>query len=190
MPGTAIGMDLALGYVGKVSRNPLNKINSRFVKSIKNGSGVETQSPVPFGAAVVVNTDNSVSVWGSSGTGVSASTLANFGGIAVAEVQQSLTYGIGSNVGGNGQYLPGGNVPCDVLQVGGCTVFITEGTPTANGSVYIVTVAGTTSPVGSIVATSTPAGGTAIQLTNARFATGKVDANGITEIELLTQNAA
>ena len=34
MSGTAIGMDLNLGYAGKVSRNPLNKINSRDRKSV------------------------------------------------------------------------------------------------------------------------------------------------------------
>ena len=189
MSGTAIGMDLNLGYAGKVSRNPLNKINSRFVKSILNGSGVQTQPVVPFGSAVVVNADNSYSLWGASGVGVSSAVLANFGGIAVSEVKQSLTYGIGQNAGGSGQFEPLGP-PCDALQVGSCTVAVTEGTPTANGLVYIVTVAGTTSPVGSIVATSTPAGGTAIQMTNARFTTGKVDGNGITEITLLTQVAA
>jgi hypothetical protein len=182
-------MDLNLGYAGKVSRNPLNKIASRFVKSILSGSGVQLQSPIPFGAAVVVNIDNSVSLWGASGAGVSSAILTNFGGIAVSEIKQSMTYGYGQNVSGNGQFEPGGP-SCDVLQVGSCTVFVTEGTPTANGNVYIVTVAGTVSPVGSIVATSTPAGGTAIQLTNTRFTTGKVDPTGITEITLLTQNAA
>jgi hypothetical protein len=184
MPGTAIGQDLNLGYAGKVSRNPLNKINSRYVKSILNGSGVQTQPVIPFGATVVTNADNSYSLFGASGVGVSTPVFANFAGIAVSEVKQSMTYGYGPSVS-NGQFEPG--VPCDVLQAGTCTVFVTEGVPTANGLVYIVTVAGTTSPVGSIVATATPAGGTAVQLTNARFTSGKVDPNGISEIVLLTQ---
>jgi len=184
MPGTAIGVNLSLGYAGKVSRNPLNKINSRMVKSILNGSGVETLSAVPFGAAVVTNSDNTYSLFGNTGVGVSAATYANFGGIAVSEVKQSMTYGYGANVSG-AQFEP--NMPCDVLQIGTTTVVCTEGTPTANGLVYIVTVAGDTSPLGAIVATATPAGGTAVQLTNARFTNGKQDATGITEIVLLSQ---
>jgi len=95
-----------------------------------------------------------------------------------------MTYGFGANVS-SGQFEP--NTPCDVLQQGTATVFCKEGTPTANGLVYIVTVAGTTSAIGSLVATSTPAGGTAAQLTNARWTSGKQDASGIAEIVLLTQ---
>lgn len=184
MPGTVIQQSLNLGYAGKVSRNPSNKINSRAVKSILNGSGVETQPAIPFGACVVTNADNTYSLFGATGTGVSAATVANFGGIAVSEVKQAMTYGFGANVG-SGQFEP--NTACDVLQVGSATVFCTEGTPTANGLVYIVTVEGTTSPVGSLVATATPEGGTAVQLTNARWTTGKKDASGIAEIVLLTQ---
>lgn len=185
MPGTAIGKSLNLGYAGKVSRNPGVKINSRMVKSILNGSLVETMASIPFGATVVTNVDNTYSLFGATGTGVSAATAANFGGIAVSEVKQQMSYGYGVNVG-SGQFEP--NTPCDVLQVGTATVFCTEGTPTANGLVYIVTVAGTTSPVGSLVATSTPAGGTAVQLANARWVSGKIDAASlICEIVLLTQ---
>ena len=184
MPGTVIGKSLNLGYAGKVSRNPGVKINSRMVKSILNGSLVETMAAIPFGGAVVVNTDNTYSLFGATGTGVSSATVANFGGIAVSEVKQAMNYGYGANVG-SGQFEP--NTACDVLQVGSATIFCKEGTPTANGLVYIVTVAGTTSPVGSFVATSTPAGGTAVQLTNARWTSGKQDASGIAEIVLLTQ---
>lgn len=184
MPGTAIGKNLSLGYAGKVSRNPNNKINSRMVKSILDGSGNETMAVVPFGATVVMNTDNTYSLFGATGSGVSAPSFANFGGIAVSEVRQSMSYGYGVNVSA-GQFEP--NTPCDVLQVGTATVFCTEGTPTANGLVYIVTAAGSTSPVGSLVATAAPAGGTAVQLTNARWVSGKQDPSGITEIVLLTQ---
>jgi len=186
MPGGVIFQNLSLGFAGKVSRNPFVKINARQVKSILDGNGLETQSAIPFGAVVVTNADNTYSLFGESGTGVSAATLANFGGIAVSEVKQSMTYGYGADVGGNGQFEP--NTPCDALQVGTTTIICTEGTPTANGLVYLVTVEGTTSPVGAFVATATPAGGTAIQLTNARFTNGKMDsATGITEIVLTSQ---
>jgi hypothetical protein len=186
MPGTAIGKSLNLGYAGKVSRNPFNKITSRMVKSILDGNGADTQYPIPFGAAVVVNTDNTVSLFGESGSGVSTATMANFGGIAVAEVKQALTYGYGSN-NSAGQFEP--NTPCDVLQIGTTTIVCSSGTPTANGKVYIVTVAGSSLAVGNFTAESAPTdGATSIEVTNARFITGKKDsATGITEVVLLNQ---
>ena len=185
MPTSAIGKDLNYGYAGKISRNPLNKITPRMVKSILNSSSVETMSNIPFGAAVVLNTDGTVSLFGQSGTGVSAATAANFGGIAVAEVQQTFSYSLGAGGGSaNSGYVP--SQPCDCLNEGSATVFMTEGTPTAGGAVYIVTVAGTTSPVGSLIATSTPegSGATAVQLPNCSWTTGKVDANGICEMTI------
>lgn len=186
MPGTVIGKTLNLGYAGKISRNPGNLISARAVKSILNGSGVETLQTIGFGDPVVLNTDNTYSRFGDSGTGVSAATAANFAGVAVAEVKQMTTYATNAA----GSYLP--NQACDVIQIGSVTVVCSEGTPAAGGAVYIVTVAGTTSPVGAYVATATPAGAgaTAVQITNAQWTTGKVDANGIAEITLLTRNKA
>jgi len=184
MPGAAIGINLSLGYAGKVSRNGINKITARMVKSILDGNGAETMVAIPFGKAVVTNTDNTYSLFSASGVGVSAATYANFGGIAVSEVKQSMTYGFGPNVS-SGQYEP--NSPCDVLQTGTTTVFCTEGTPTANGLVYLVTVAGSVAAVGDFVATATPDSGTAVQVVNARWVSGKKDPSGITEIVLLTQ---
>lgn len=185
MPTTAIGKDLNYGYAGKVSRNPMNKITARYVKSILNSSGVETMANVPFGSAVVLNTDGTVSLWGASGTGVSAATAANFSGIAVAEVQQTLSYGYGSGGGSPaGYYAPA--QPSDILNAGSAIVYCSEGTPTAGGSVYLMTVAGTTSAVGNFVATASPAGSgaTAVQIPNASFTTGKQDANGMVEITI------
>lgn len=184
MPGSAIGVNLSLGYAGKVSRNGTNKINARQVKSILDGNGTETMVAIPFGKATVTNTDNTYSLFGASGVGVSSAVYANFGGIAVSEVKQSMTYGYGPNVS-VGQFEP--NSTCDVLQAGTTTVICTEGTPTANGLVYLVTVAGTVAAVGDFVATPTPNGGTAVQVVNARFTNGKKDASGITEIVLLAQ---
>lgn len=189
MPGGVVGKSLNLGFAGKISRNPLMKISARMVKSILDGNGAETLSAIPFGAAVVVNADNTYSLFGDSGSGVSAATYANFGGIAVSEVQQSMSYGLGTNVSGNGSYLP--NTPADVLQVGTTTVFCKDGTPTANGLVYITTVAGGSIAVGDFVCSTSPTGGgTAVQVTNARWTTGKKDASGITEITLLAQASA
>ena len=184
MPGTAIGKSLNLGYAGKVSRNPLNKINSRFVKSILDGGGAETLDVVPFGFAVVTNVDNTYSKFGQAGAGVTAGVAASFAGIAVAEVKQAITYGYGANIGG-GQYEPG--MVCDVLQIGSATVFCKEGTPTAGGKVYIMTVAGSAAAVGEFVATASPAGSgaTAVELPNCKWATGKQDTSGIAEMTIL-----
>ena len=184
MPTTAIGKDLNYGYAGKVSRNPLNKITARFVKSILNSSNVETLSNILFGAPVVLNTDGTVSLWGDSGTGVSSATAANFGGIAVAEVQQTFSYSLGAGGGSSaGYYSPA--QPADILNSGSAVVKCTEGTPTAGGAVYVVTVAGTTAAVGDFVATSTPAGsGTSVQLTNCSWTTGKIDSNNVCELTI------
>lgn len=187
MPGTVVGKSLNLGWAGKISRNPFNKINSRAVKSILDGSGVETLSVIPFGAAVVVNTDNTYSKFGDTGSGVSAATYANFGGIAVSEVKQGFTYAYGSS-SSTGQFEP--NKPADVLQVGTTTIFCKSGTPTANGAVSICTVAGTSLAVGDFSAeaagTATD-GATLIAVSNMKFTSGKQDASGITEVTLLTQ---
>lgn len=184
MPGKVIGKGLNLGFAGKVSRNPLNLIGARMVKSVLDGNSAETQPNIPFGFAVVLNTDDTYSKFGASGTGVSAATAANFGGIAVAEVKQGVLY---TDQNAGGEYLP--KQPCDVLQLGSATVYCKEGTPTAGGKVYIMTVAGTNAAVGEFVATSTPAGvgATAVELTNCRWTTGKRDASGITEMTILTR---
>ena len=180
-----IGKSLGLGFVGKISRNPFNKISARIAKSILNGSNVETLPSIPFGSAMVINSDNTYSLFGATGTGVASATIANFAGIAVAEVKQSFSYSLGANAS-LGAYVP--STACDALQQGTTTVYCTEGTPTANGLVYLVTVAGTTAKVGDFVATATPAGsGTAVQLTNARWVTGKIDTTKVCEITLLSQ---
>lgn len=188
MPTTAIGKDLNYGYAGKVSRNPMNKITSRMVKSILNGSNVETASNVTFGHAVVINTDGTVSDWADAVnglSGVSDATAANFSGVAVAEVQQTFSYGLGAGgASPAGYYVPA--QAADVLNSGSATVFLPEGTPTAGGAVYIVTGGTTTtSPIGSFAtAATTASGATGVALSNVTFTTGKVDSNNITEITL------
>lgn len=184
MSGAVIGKSLSLGWAGKVSRNPMNKIGSKFVKSILDGSGAETLSAIPFGFAVVLNVDNTISKFGQAGAGVTAAAAAAFAGIAVAEVKQGMTYAVGANVSA-GSYEP--NAMCDRLEVGTATVFCKEGTPTAGGKVYIMTVAGSAAAVGEFVATDSPAGAgaTAVELPNCKWTTGKQDTTGITELTIL-----
>lgn len=191
MPGTVIGKSLNLGYAGKISRNGYNTISSRFVKSILDGNGAETLPSIGFGEAVVLNSDNTYSKFGTTGSGVAAATAANFAGIAVAETKQVMTYNYGAN-SGIASYAPGQSV--DVLSAGSATVFCKEGTPTAGGAVYIVTVAAATgalSAVGDFITSATPAGTgspAAVLLTNAAWKTGKIDASKISEITLTSIN--
>lgn len=185
MPGTVIGKSLNLGYPGKISRNVDNIISARQVKSILNGSGVETLSSIPFGGPLVLNTDGTYSKFGDSGTGVAAATAANFGGIAVGEVKQMTTYG---NVSGAGEYQP--NESCDALQRGSTTVYCADGNPVAGGTVHICTVAGGAIKVGDFVCATNPTGGgTAVALTGVRWTTGKKDANGVCEITIIARVA-
>lgn len=185
MPGTVIGKSLNLGYAGKVSRNPMNLIGARMVKSIVS-VGAETLSAIPFGKAAVLNTDNTVSLFGQTGSGVSAATLANFVGVAVGEVKQMTSYG---SVSGAGQFEPG--EPADVIQMGSCTVQLAAaaGTPVAGETVYIVTVAGTALVIGDFATTAavTADSATAVALTGTKFTTGKLDANRVCEITLTTR---
>ena len=190
MPGTTIGKSLNLGYVGKVSRNADTLVSARAVKSILDGNGAETLSAIPFGKAVVLNTDNTFSLFGQAGSGVSAATAALFAGIAVGEVKQMTTYG---NVSAAGQYEP--TQPCDVLERGSTTVKVVDYAnvaPTAGGKVYICSAVGNgTLVVGDFYASVTPTGigsGTVLELTNVRFTSGKVDANGVAEITIITRN--
>ena len=192
MSGSAIGINLNLGYVGKISRNVDNIISSRFVKSILDGSGVETLNAIPFGYPVVKNTDNTFSKFGESGSGVKSPTAATFAGIAVGEVKQMTSYG---NVSSAGTYEP--TQPCDILQRGSTTVYCIDyanNAPTAEGSVYICTAAGNGSlTLGNLYATATPTGigsGTVVELTNCKWTTGKVDANGVAELTIVTRASA
>lgn len=184
MPGTAIGVSLNLGFAGKISRNPGNKIDSKFVKSIKDGGGAETLSNVPFGFAVVLNVDNTVSKFGQAGTGVTAASAATFAGVAVAEVKQGMSYGYGANAS-SAEYEP--NMPLDRVVEGSVNVYCKEGTPTAGGAVYIMTVAGDDAALGEFVATASPAGSgaTAVELPNCKWTTGKINASKITEMTIL-----
>jgi hypothetical protein len=170
MPGAVVGTQLNYGFAGKVSRNALNKIDSKAVKSILNGSGVETMSSIPFGAAVVLNTDNTVSLFGQSGSGVTAATAAAFAGIAVAEVKQGMTLAYGANSTA-GQYDP--TNACDRLVMGTTVVNCVNGTPTAGGAVYLCTVAGTGVAVGDFLTTSNAGSCTAVLLPNCQWTTGK-----------------
>lgn len=173
MGGSAIGKQLGYGFVGKItSSEPRTTVTNRTVKSTDTNN-------VNFGDPVVLNTDNTYSKFGAS------NTAAQFAGVAVAEVKQSSLYLNAEN--GTSYYAPGDQA--DVLRTGKCIVNCTEGTPTAGGAVYIVTVAGAgaVSAVGNFIANATPAGtsSAAVKLTNVVWATGNMDSSNSAEIEVL-----
>lgn len=174
MPGSVIGLSLNLGYAGSFSRSVDNITTPRIVKSVIS-NGAETQPDIAFGEPVILNTDNTYSRFGSTGT------AATFAGVAVREVKQATDY-----YSAAGTYKPG--EVCDVLTRGSITVKCNAGTPTAGGKVYVRITANASVPTGVVGQFEAAADSTnTIEITNARWKTGKVDANGIAELTILNR---
>ena len=165
MPGRTIGTAMQLGYPGSDSRSS----DSVKVNRISGGD-------IPFGAAVVLNSDNSVAAFGATNTD------ANFLGIAVRTVKQQTD--VFEPAGG---YKNGD--PTDVMVRGSVIVaFKGQGTPTAGGNVFIRIAANALLPTAAIGDIEAQADGTnTLQLTNLRFTTGRTDASGVVEISVLTR---
>lgn len=165
MPGYAIGKSLNLGYEGNVSRSVDAIITARKAKE-----------KIEFGKPCILNADNTYSKFGAS------NTAAEFVGVAVREVKQAISYTDASNA-----YEE--NERCDVISRGTVNIKVNNGTPTAGGKVYIRTAENEAIPSGVVGEFEAAADtGKTIELTNAIFTTGKVDANGIAEITLLSRN--
>lgn len=172
MPGTTVGLSLNYGFAGNISRESGCKIESRPVKS--------NSAAIPFGAVVMLNTDNSVSLADAN------LTAANFGGISAAEVKQMTTYPNSTDSTG-GAYQP--NQPCDFVKEGIVNVKAGRGTLTAGGAVYIRTVLNSSYPaslIGDIEAASDS--GKNVAIPSLSWNTGKTDANGIAELKLKYPN--
>lgn len=162
MPGTVIGKTMNRGYAGTISRNDSNRVMAKPVKT----------SALIFGRATKLNTDNTYSPI------TTGDAVTDFAGVAVREVKQSSVYSSQNSVG---QYEVG--QVADVLTTGEATIFLSDGSPTAGGSVYMCTTAGGSIAVGDFVAGASPTGGgTGTVLPNVKFTTDQKDANGITEI--------
>lgn len=175
MPGSVVGLNLNLGYAGSVSRSIDNIITPRIVKSvITNGS--ETEPEISFGEPVILNSDNTYSRFGATGT------AATFAGIAVREVKQATDYYAAA-----GTYKPA--EMCDVIERGSVTVKCNAGTPTAGGKVYVRIAANAAAAPNGVVGQFEAAadGVNTVEITNARWKTGKLDTNGIAELTILTR---
>ncbi|WNF07259.1 structural cement protein Gp24 [Brevibacillus borstelensis] len=168
MPGSVIGKSLNLGYPGNISRSADAIIDNRVVKP------TDTEN-INFGDPVVLNDDNTYSKFGATGT------AATFGGIAVREVKQSTDY-----FSAQGFYAPG--QPCDVATRGTLTVVCNVGTPKAGGSVYIRTATNAAIPDGVIGGFEAAAdGANTVEIPNLKWTTGKLDANKVAEVTILTR---
>lgn len=176
MPGGAIGTSMGYGYAGSYARMPDSIIMNRVVKATD-------EDEIPFGGAVVLNTDNTYSAFGAS------DTMTNFAGIAIREVKQALVYTTGAS-----GYAPGD--PCDVIERGNVAVKCVHGTPTARGKVYIRIATNEDFPteeVGDLRADADITEGTpdvvrTLELTNCKWTTGLIGADKITELTILTRN--
>lgn len=173
MPGSVIGTGLNLGYAGDISRSIDAIVDNRVVKSNISG-GTEQNSPIAFGEPVVLNTDNTYSRFGATGT------AATFGGIAVREVKQATDY-----YSQTGSYLP--SERADVLVRGTINVLCNAGTPTAGGAVYIRIAANVSIPSGVIGQFEAAAdGANTLEIPGLAWTTGKIDTNKIAEVTIKT----
>jgi len=169
MPGFAIGKSLNLGYAGNVSRSADAIITNRLVKE------TDTED-IKFGEAVVLNSNNTYSKFGATGT------AETFAGVAVREVKQSTDY-----FAAQGFYKPG--QPCDVIERGSVTVVCNHGTPKAGGDVHVRIAENAAIPTGVIGGFEAAADGTnTIKLTGVKWKTGKIDPNKVAEITILSRN--
>lgn len=117
MAGKAIGISMGFGYPGNYARTPDDVTVSRVIKA--------STDPVPFGACLKLNSDNSVEL---AGTGFKAE---DFAGIAVREVKTPTSFTSQNTV----EYVAG--QVCDALVRGAVTVVCNVGTPAAGGDVYV-----------------------------------------------------
>lgn len=174
MPGSAVGIELNYGYPGSFTRLIDTIITPRTLKSVITND-VETEDSVQFGEPVILNTDNTYSRFGAGGT------AATFVGIAVREVKQTIEY-----YDGAGSYVP--SEVMDVMERGSIAVKCNVGTPTAGGKVYIRVAANVAVPLGVIGQFEADSDTiNTIEITNARWKTGKIDSNKVAELTILTR---
>lgn len=182
MTGSVIQLSMNFGYPGSYARTPDDIVMNKPV----NGSS----DAIPFGSAVILNSDNTYSLGGAT------LTADNFAGIAVREVKQGLTYSTYGVINEQGAYQK--KDPCDVLLRGNTVIKMGAGqtdhaAPTAGGQVYFrIAVDSTNAPnalVGDFeVASTVSQDATVVALPNVVFTTGEVDANGIVEVSIKTRN--
>ena len=182
MTGSVIQLAMNFGYPGSYARTPDDIVMNKPVKSDSDA--------IPFGSAVILNSDNTYSLGGAS------LTAENFAGIAVREVKQGIMYSTYGVVDEQGAYRA--YDPCDVLLRGNTVIKLGAGqtghaAPTAGGQVYVRIAADSTNAPNALVgdfevASTVDSDATVVALPNVVFTTGEVDANGVIEISIKTRN--
>lgn len=171
MAGYAIGKSMNFGFPGTYARTPDDVIMSRPLNT-------ESEA-VPFGAPVILNSDNTYSLGGAT------LTAENFAGVAVRIVKQTVQYLAQKQE----SYRPG--QPCSVLERGNVVVTCNVGTPTAGGKVYVrISNEEAEEDTNKIISGFEAAADSThtVELTNVCWATGKIDANKMAEICIKTRN--
>ena len=168
MSGKAIGISMNYGFPGTYAKTPDEIVTSR---QLKKGS-----DPVPYGACLMANDDNTYSPVGEG------FTAEKFGGIALRVVKQAISYDQQNETAYNELDM------INSLNRGAVVVNCNNGTPTAGGKVY-VRIKQNTSIVNGVVGGFEAAadGENTVLLPNLQWTNGYVDANGVAEITILTR---
>lgn len=167
MAGKAIGISMNYGFAGNYARTPDDIVASRQLKG---------DEPVPFGAAVVLNADNTYSPVGAD------TTAEKIAGIALRIVKQAVAYD-----NQNYSQYNGGEM-MSVLERGAATVVCNVGTPTAGGKVYVRILANEGVTGGVVGGFEAEADSTnTIEVPNMRWTNGYLDANRVAEVTILTR---
>jgi hypothetical protein len=165
--GKTIGKSLNYGFVGSYARTP-----DCITVTRPNTSGAN----IRLGSALMYDaTGGVIPVDGTF-------TAEKFVGIASRETKTILEY-LDQNAGM--EYPP--NDAVSVFQRGSITIACKVGTPVVGGAVYVRIVAGAGTAIGDFETVAD--GANSVLLNNAQWGGGK-DANGVSEIVLLTRNNA
>lgn len=167
--GTTIGKEMYHGFAGSFSRQPDMVIDTHPLGGDAN---------VPFGAALVYDTDGSVLPFGAS------NTADDFVGVAGKYIKSSVDY-MNQNEG-----ICTPNDAVSVFKRGCINVICQNGTPAVAGNVYVRTALNEAYPdavVGGFEAEEDT--GKTILLDNVQWR-GAADTNGVVEIRILTINKA
>lgn len=173
MPGQVIGTSMLAGFPGTFARNGDCIITNRIRYASDTGT-------LAFGDPVLLRSDNTFTKMQAGGA------MAAFAGVAVREVKQFTTSYTAQT---DGSYAPGD--PTDVIERGSVSVVCRIGTPVAGGAVYVrITANGALagSAVGGFEYRTDDDSGKCILITNAKWATGLIDANKVAELTLLSRN--
>ncbi len=177
MPGKTIGIQMNAGFPGSFSRSGDTVIAARQIAAA-DASGPN------FGAALILNDDNTYSDVAVAVAASKTVSMATFAGFAAREVKNFTTYNPAPTVG---NYLPG--QIADAIERGSVSVKCYVGTPKSGGKVYLRTVLNGAIPAGVVGGLEANADSTnSFELTNCKWSNGYMDANGTTELTILSRN--